>query len=885
LTPGTRLGIYDVLAVIGAGGMGEVYRARDTKLQRDVALKVLPDAFVRDPDRLARFKREAQLLAALNHPNIAAIFGLEESVGTPALVLELVDGATLADRMAEGPVPLDETVAIATQIADALESAHEQGIVHRDLKPANIKVRPDGTVKVLDFGLAKAIEGTGSAAAGGGGSHDVTNSPTITSPAMTHVGMILGTAAYMSPEQAKGRTADRRSDIWAFGVVLYEMLSGEHAFKGDDVADTLAAVLRAEPAWTALPANTPSSIQRLLRRCLQKNPKHRLQHIGDARLELADVDGASAVVASAPRPSSRRPLWTMVAAAVAGGALVGLVGSMFTPARVAPPVTRFSIPMETSAALATGPNSSMALSPDGRTLVYLAGGTRPGLERRRLSDATSEPIRGAEGGSRPFFSPDGEWIGFFAEGKVKKIPAAGGQPVIIADAPPAARATWGDDGTIVMARPGLSWVASSGGTPVEIFGADEGQFYEPELLPGSKVVLVESRRPPNPGYIEAVALETRSRHRLLEGSSPRLAPTGELLFVRQGRIWAVRFDATRLAVVGSPLPVVESVGLFDGGAPENVFATSRDGSLVYLSGSSSGSPVWIDRTGRATPAVDEPLELRNPRLSPDGARMAANGLTPPDVWIVDLARGSRLRLTTDGHNRGAVWSPDGQRVAFFSAPQMPQSGDVSQDLFVAPAVGGARRRLLERPGAQWPVSWSPDGRSLIFEDGPGFSRDLWLLPLGEDPRPLAVTRFNERGGVFSPDGRSIAFVTDESGRDEVYVQPFPDAGQKVPISTNGGLQPVWSRDGRELFYRDGDSLMAVAIQRAPFRAGAPRKLFDLPGALYDLNPYSADYDVAADGRFLSIRRETTADMHVVLNWVEELRRALAADGTSIRTPN
>jgi serine/threonine-protein kinase len=883
--PGTRLGVYHILAVIGAGGMGEVYRARDTRLQRDVAVKVLPEAFISDPDRLARFEREAQLLAALNHPNIGAIFGLEDAAGTPALVLELVEGPTLADRLDEGPVALDEAIAIARQVADALESAHEQGIVHRDLKPANIKVRPDGAVKVLDFGLAKAIEATAVLSPPGRQRHDFTNSPTITSPAMTRAGVILGTAAYMSPEQAKGRPADRRSDIWAFGVVLYEMLSGQQTFKGDDVAETLASVLRAEPVWTALPASTPPSIQRLLRRCLQKSPRDRLQHIGDARLELADFDATHPVAPMPAVVTSRRPLWTLVAAAAVGGIAVGLMGWLLPPTPLPRPVTRFSMQPAALAAPSAGGGSSVILSPDGRTLVYVVGGARPGLERRRLNDPTPEPIRGAEGGSRPFFSPDGEWIGFFADGKIKKIPAEGGQPVIISDAPPVARASWGDDGTIVVARPGLSRVASSGGALVEILGGGlETQFYDPELLPGSKVVLVQSRRPPNPGYIEVVDLQTRARHRLLEGSSPRLAPTGDLLFARQGRIWATQFDASRLAVVGEPTPVVESVGFFEGEA-EAGYAVSRDGSLVYISGSSNGSPVWLDRSGRPTPAVAEAPELRNPRLSPDGTRMVASGLRPPDLWTVDLARGSRLRLTTEGYNRGGVWSPDGGRIVFRSAPQTSLSDDVAQDLFVVPASGGDPQRLLERPGPQWAVSWSPDGRYLIFEDGPGFSRDLWLLPMGEAPRPLVVTRFNERGGVFSPDGRSIAFVTDESGRAEVYVQTFPKADQKIPISTNGGLQPVWSRDGRELFFRDGDSLMAAPIQLAPFRAGAPRKLFDMQAALYPMDPYAADYDVAADGRFLTIRLETTVVIQVVLNWVDELRRALGAERGSPRIPN
>jgi serine/threonine-protein kinase len=785
-----------------------------------------------------------------------------------ALVLELVDGPTLADRLARGPIPLDEALAIARQIAEALEAAHEQGIIHRDLKPANVKLRPDGMVKVLDFGLAKALE---PAIAPGG---DVTASPTLTSPAMTQMGMILGTAAYMAPEQTKGRPADKRSDIWAFGAVLYEMLSGQRTFKGDDVADTLAAVLRADPAWTALSPDTPQALRRLLHRCLQKDPKLRLQHIGDARLELADVAQGEAEQPAIAEMPSRRRVWPLVAAAAVSAVVVGLTAWMLAPRSLPGAVKRFSIQVPASMLLSRV--GDLALSPDGGMLVYVAGGTRPGLVKRQLDDLNTESVRGGEGGTSPFFSPDGVWIGFFADGKLKKVPAGGGLAVTICDAPPNARASWGDDGTIVVARPYLYKVASTGGTLELILGAGDGQFYEPEFLPGSKAVLVQARRPPEAGHIEAVELQTRTRHTLLEGSTPRLAANGNVLFERQGRIWATRFDAGRLAVVGTPVPLVESVarGLDLG---ETIFATSSDGSLAYFAGEATRSLVWLDRTGTSTPALAEPLGLRNPRLSPDSRRVAANVITAsvpdPDLWTFELERGSRLRLTTGGYNRGSVWSPDGTQIAFFSAPTTREPG-LDQDLYLIPSAGGEPKRLLARPGPQWADSWSPDGRFLVFEDGPGFSRDLWLLPFGEEPRPLAVTRFNERGAVFSPDGHWLAFVTDESGRAEVYIQPFPGPGQKVPVSTNGGLQPVWSRNGRELFYREGDSLMAVRVRLDPFRAAAPERLFDLPRAIYNFDQYAADYDVAADGRFLAVRQDARNEIHVVLNWTEELRRAL-----------
>jgi eukaryotic-like serine/threonine-protein kinase len=866
LTPGTLLGAYEVGVQIGAGGMGEVYRARDTRLHRDVALKVLPQAFAADPERLARFKREAQLLASLSHPNIGAIYGLEELASSSALVLELVEGPTLADHIASGPLPLDEAFSIATQVADALEAAHELGIVHRDLKPANIKLRPDGTVKVLDFGLAKALETAPS-------STTVDNSPTITSPAMTQAGIILGTAAYMSPEQAKGLAADRRSDIWAFGVVVFEMLTARRAFGGEDVHDILAAVLRAEPEWSALPSNTPRSIRRLMRRCLQKDRRRRLQHIGDARLELADGDDSES-----PAPvvsvAARRQLWPIVVAAVSVAAVVAFAAWMMKPAPLERPVTRFTIQVPELMARVSGTGASVAISPDGRTLVYVVGGTRPGLERRQLHDVSAERVRGADGGSRPFFSPDGQWLGFFADNKLKKVPVAGGVAVTLADASRNARGAWGDDGSIVIARPDLRRVASTGGVPDVILESRDSQIFEAEFLPGSKSVLIAAGSPPNPGFIEIVDLETRTRRRLLDGGSPRLAATGDLLFMRQGRLWGATFDASRGEIVGTPVQLGGSVNAVEQSAEGPTYATARDGTFVFMAGETATSVVWLTRSGASTTALTSEFNLRNPRLSPDGGRVLVNGTSAADLWVFDFARGSRWRLTTAGFNRGGAWSPDGRQIAFFSLLQQLQPGLNDQDIFVIPSSGGSPTRVLERPGPQWVDSWSPDGRYLMLDDGPGFSRDLVVLPLGGEPRPFVSTRFNERSGVFSPDGGSVAFVSDESGRDDVYVLPFSGSGQKVPISVKGGRQPVWSRDGRELFYREDDAMMVVAVKHSPFQASAPRKLFDMPAARYGLDPYSADYDVAPDGRFISVRRDESPDIQVILNWTEELRRAL-----------
>ena len=536
------------------------------------------------------------MLAALNHPNVAAIFGVEESTDTLALVLELVDGPSLAERIDQGPLPLDEALRIAAQIAEALESAHEQGVIHRDLKPANVKIRRDGTVKVLDFGLAKALDPAPT-------SVDAASSPTITSPAlMTATGVLLGTAAYMSPEQAKGRPADRRTDIWAFGVVLFEMLSGRRPFKGDDVADTVAAVLRAEPSWGDVPPDLPSSVRRLLRRCLQKDPQRRLQHIGDARLELADVEQEESTsrVRDAPR---RQRIWPIVAAAAVGGAAVGGAWWMLAPVEGLRPVTHFSIAVPELAARVSE-SSSMAMSPDGQAIVYVVLGSSPGLERRRLNEMmTPERIRGAEGGTRPFFSPDGEWIGFIVGNKLKKVPAAGGSPVSICDVEVNARASWGDDDTIIVARPGLWKVSAGGGKPEPLFEPSEGlgQFVDPYVVPGSRAVLVQNRRPPNQGVIEAIDLQTRSRHPLVEGTSARLTASGDLLFTRQGQLWAIKFDATRLAVIGSAIPVLEAPGFAaEVDFTEGAYATSGNGSLAYVAGSATASLIWLDRNGTSS---------------------------------------------------------------------------------------------------------------------------------------------------------------------------------------------------------------------------------------------------------------------------------------------
>ena len=853
--------------------MGKVWRAHHTGLKRDDALKVLPDAFASDPDRLARFRREAQVLASLNHPNIAHVHGLEQADDVQALVMELVEGPTLADRIARGPIPVDEALPIAKQIAEALEAAHEQGIIHRDLKPANIKVRSDGAVKVLDFGLAKALEPASAADV------NTTTSPTITSPAiMTGVGVLLGTAAYMSPEQARGKSVDKRADIWSFGCVLYEMLAGARAFPGDDVTDTLANVLKTQPDWQSLPLDTPSPIRRLLRRCLTKSLKDRVSDASMLRIEVEEArvgigDGHDRVgEARTAGVRSRRRYVPLIAAVALGALASGAIVWGLRPAPTALPVRRFTIPIPGRADVATTADiTDIAVSPDGRTVVLAR--TALGLVKRNLDDLSFEPVRGGEGGLAPFFSPDGAWIGFRADGKLKKIPVEGGLAITICEVPASARATWGEDGSIAVAWSGdLYRVPSSGGTPQLLLKADGPGYFQPQFVPGTDLLLV--RTLPVTGRIEVIDLRTRTAVPLIDGTSPQVAATGHLVFERDGGIWAASFDATRSEAIGAPVLVAESVHRTIGG--QALFATARDGSLVYVGGSSEvqRSLVWLDRTGKTAPALDAQGPFQSPRLSPDGQRVVVSVLgSTLDLWSYEFERGTRMRLTTRGNNRRTVWSPDGGQIAFYSTPT--QGGE--QDLYVMPSTGGESKRLLARPGLQFPDTWSPDGRFLVFEDGEGGGgarRDLWLLPFGEQPKPLLVTEFDERGAVFSPDGRWLAFVTDETGRPEVYVQPFPGLGPRIAVSTSGGSQPVWARDGRELFYREGDWLMAAAIQLDPFRIAAQRRLFEFPAHTYNLDANFADYDVSPDGRFLAIRNDSSAprEIHVILNWTEELKR-------------
>jgi serine/threonine-protein kinase len=882
LAPGARLGPYEILAAIGAGGMGEVYRARDTKLDRGVAIKILPDAFAADPERVARFQREAKTLASLNHPHIAAIYGLEDSDGVKALVLELVEGPTLADRIARGPIPLDEALPIARQIAEALEAAHEAGIIHRDLKPANIKLRPDGTVKVLDFGLAKAMEPAGASA-------NLSMSPTITSPAMTQAGIILGTAAYMSPEQARGKSVDRRADIWAFGCVLFEMITGKRSFGGGDVADTFAAVLRSDPDWAALPPETPAVVRRLLRRCIAKERKGRIPDIGAVRLEIEDMiatRGSSSEESLTARPQSpwRRSLPVTLIAGAAGASVAGLAVAISI--RTAPssprPTIRFGIELPAGDTLSATSHQVAVISPNGTHLVYVAN---EGLYLRALDQPGARPITGTFGGAavharNPFFSPDGQWIGFWHNGQLKKVSVTGGAPVPLCPARSVLGASWEADNTIVFAEgtAGILRVSASGGAPEVLIAMDAGQSAAwPEILPGGRAVLFTLASGANwsDAQIVVQSLETGSRQVLIQGSHARYAMTGHLVYGFQESLLAAPFDLASLRVAGVPVTLVPGIGR-DATTGVTQFSWSDDGTLVYIAGSDISEQrrlVWVDRKGQTQPIDVATRGYIFPRLSPDGQKIAVSTVAPtPDVWVYDVPRGTLTRLTSAGINTRNLWTPDGTRVTFAS----DRAGG-SQNIYWIPADGSTdAERLTTSSYRQVPESWAPDGKTLAFSElDPDTNWDIWTLLLPDRKTELLLrTPFHDGGRAFSPDGRWLAYYSDESGRGEVFVRGYRPPGGKWPISSDGGAEPVWSRDGREIFYRSGNKLMAVDVMTgSTFLAGKPKPLFEGPY----VTALPANFDVSPDGqRFVMVipvqKESRSARFDVVLNWFEELKR-------------
>jgi serine/threonine-protein kinase len=895
MRPGEALGPYRILEKLGEGGMGEVYRAHDTKLNRDVAIKVLPDSFANDADRLARFTREAQTLASLNHLNIAHIHGLEESPptgsgqagGVRALVMELVEGEDLSQRIARGAIPLDEALPIAKQIAEALEAAHELGIIHRDLKPANVKVRDDGMVKVLDFGLAKALEPVGSAAGA-----SMTNAPTITSPAaMTHQGVILGTAAYMPPEQAKGRAVDKRADLWAFGAVLFEMLSGKRAFEGEDVTDTIVAVLSKEPAWDTLPPATPHSIRKLLRRCLEKDRKRRLDSIADARLEIEDaLSGTAEPQPPAATPARAARRWLAPALGVVAGAAIAAAVFALRPARPLEPrrVVRLAIDVPASRTLQT-----IALAPDGSRLAYVATeGGRSHIYVRALDQAADNVLPGTDDATAPFFSPDGQWIAFFASGRLKKIPVAGGEVVSIADAKGSSRqsGTWAADGTIVFSSggSGLLRVAASGGTAVALTvpatANGDVLHWWPRVLPDGQSALftVTSGRAQDMTSVDVVSLGNGTRRSLLQNAAlAQYLSTGHLLYAAEGRVVAARFEPSSSKLDVTAIPVLDEVG-YTGAEP--LVAVSAAGDLAYAESApplTAPELVRVDRRG-----VVERLSVLAPgtqpslSLSPDGTRLAVIVSIGREMsaWIVDVQRGTQTRFPGAGNTHVPVWLPDGLRLVFSS----DRAGG-APNLFVQPADGsGTAERLVTSSLHEDPGSWSRDGRWLAYaETDPKNRNDLWAFDAdARRAMPFRRTAANEQFPALSPDGRWVAYRSDESGRLDVYAEAFPGGGSRVQLSVDGGTEPIWAATGQEVFYRNAGRLMSVAVKAgSALSAAVPAALFE--GAFLGASAFGPPgYAATADGQHFYFLRGSAAAptprrINVIVNWLEEFKRRLA----------
>jgi serine/threonine-protein kinase len=875
LLTGRRLGIYEILSPLGAGGMGEVYRARDTRLGREVAIKVLPREWAPDAERRARFEREARLLAALNHPNIATIHGFEIVDGMSMLVMELVEGDTLANWTGQP----DLVVSIARQMADALEAAHEKNIIHRDLKPANIKITAGGVVKLLDFGLAKLAPGGESAG------RIATASQTI-AMAATREGLILGTAAYMSPEQARGQAVDKRTDMWAFGCVLYELLAGRAAFSRETITDTLAAVLEREPDWQALPQTTPPALRRLLRRCLEKDPRHRLRDIADARIELDEAAGPGVDETATDRDVNRRGisrwLWAAAALTIAAGvaALVWALSPRAGPTS-ASAVTRTTVTLPPDQELDTGNSAGpLAISPDGLHLAYVAhGGGHTQLYVRSLDAFAAKPIEETEGAQYPFFSPDSEWVAFFADRKLKRVSIRGGAPLTICDAAVIGRGgTWAPDGTIVFdpGAVGLMRVPAAGGRPEPLTSQDASidasNLSWPHFLPdGTALIATIGLEGGENSTLAVLSTQTGRWRQLLPGSQAQYLPSGHLLYhaitVREGEIHAVPFDAKTLSLRGTPVAVVDSVFRAQNGGAA-YYAVAQNGTLIFTPGGYARTLVRVDRHGRRTPLTDDHRGFRSPAISPDGLKVAVTiDPRPSKLWVYDIARRSGIPVATEGHNLSPVWTPDGRRVTYTS----------NSEIFWRPADASApAERLLERRGAQYATSWSGDGRLLLFNDVQvGTNQaDIWVLPLNEAPDSVIATAAVESGARLSPNGRWLAYQSDETGRLEVYVRPFPNVkDRKWTVSTFGGQRPEWVPNGRELFYETGSALMSVRVDTRghAFVAGTPERLFDGP---FDLP--TTGYAISPDGNsVITVEIDPNArptQVNVVLNWTDEVKR-------------
>jgi Tol biopolymer transport system component len=878
---GQTVAHYKITDLLGAGGMGEVYRATDTRLNRQVALKVLPQVFAQDTQRMGRFEREAQVLASLNHPNIASIYGLEEANGTRVLVMELVEGEDLSERIARGPIPLDEALSIALQTAEALENAHERGIIHRDLKPANIKLTADGKVKILDFGLAKALEDPVTGPQSGAG---LSQSPTL-SIAATQAGIILGTAAYMSPEQARGKTVDRRADIWAFGVVLLEMLTGKQTFSGDDLSMTLANVIKDDPDWKSLPGALPSAIRKLLERCLRKNPGSRLRSIGDAVIELEEVmngpagreDNAAAGVPAIPR----WPVALLATAVALAASLATLWLTWGSGPSAEFPYRRFAI--------ATGNVGSGAISPDGKHVAYLSFRTGQSVHLW-LRDLDGDDSR--EIAVLPWMFPSCTWspnsdaIVFNVGNELVKYVLAGGATTTLCKLDRGigtSGVTWSPDGEVIVVssrRNAISTqlyeIPARGGPPRPLFEGDSqsGSQRSPSFLPsqaGRRVLLYSEASSDDSRRVMVTDLSGEEKRELVAGSSPTYSPTGHILYERDDELWAVPFEIDSLTETGEPFLVAQGA---------NLPSVARDGTLVYSATAARGSQqlVWKSREGTTLGTIGQPQQrIRGPRLSRNGKLIAVHGIDNDnqDIWIHDTERSVKTRLTSDpARENRATWYPDGKFISYSS----DRNGDY--DVFIRASDGTGKERALSKiPGDQWAMDWSTDGRylvvaNLISGSPPRLTTvDLSGLETGE-PAPLLGTNFNERDPSFSPDGKYVAYTSDETGRGEVFVQRFPDLGGKIQVSIDGGSRARWRRDGREMYFVQGDTLFSVTVSPGPdFRIGRPQPLFKHDYLIMDGGP---QYDVSADGlRFVVIepvKQEEQSVIRLVQNWYAPFRK-------------
>ncbi len=900
---GSRLGTYQVTAKLGEGGMGEVYRATDIQLKREVAIKVLPAEFTEDKERLARFEREAQLLAQLNHPSIAQIYGLETSGDTRALVMELVEGPTLAERLESGPLSLTESLSFALQIAQALEEAHEKGIVHRDLKPQNIKVSSDGRAKVLDFGLAKAMDGNGGAvsAADFARSPTIMNSPTLTAVQGTQLGVILGTAAYMAPEQARGLAVDKRADIWAFGVVLFEMLTGRSLFAGETVSDTLAGVLKTEVDFGALPASVPPPVRQLLRRCLERNSKRRLRDIGDARYALDEAMAApagepgSAGAVESPRAAARWP-WLLAASAVTALATFGLTRFLASPAPAnGARSVHVSIALPQGYELGSSQLTPIAISHDGARLAFV--GQKDGRNQifvRALDSPEATALAGTEGGDGPFFSPDGQWIGFFADAKLRKITVDGAAVQTLAEAPAHRGGDWGDDGFLYFAPTniGAIWrVPEGGGAATEVTrlnsAAGEISHRWPHRVAGADALLFATWTGPGDDEHHVATLPSgAAEHRVLlsGGEAPHYAARlGKLLYTHRGQLLTVPWQPGQRDL-GRAVPIAAREQPRDGIGNEGCgnFAVSDDGTLAYLHGGGSFDAerlVWIDRRGAVAALPLPERQYENVAISQDGKRFVVQtreGLTR--LWIYDFSRGTLTPVgPATASSQAALWSADGKRVFFRGTRQG------TRNLYWIPADGsGAEERLTSKPGViQTPTSVSTDGRVLLFnENGPAEpdGAGMWMLPLDGERTPRRLFPYPADGsnGQLSPDGRWVAYEARVSSRREIFVAPFSGAGERRLVSIDGGSEPLWSRDGRELYFQSGSRLMAVSVTPgATFSAGQPR--VEHAGRFFRTITGNTSFSIAPDGsRFLRIQpvdqQPAILRIDLVLNWFAELAR-------------